>query len=308
MKVLDLFCGCGGMTQGLKNAGFDIICGIDFWDKAISSYKLNQDHLALCKDLTKYSPKQFSIETKINKIDLLVGGPPCQGFSILGKRDQADPRNSLFKEYVKYLEYFKPIAFIMENVIGILSMKTSKGINVIDIIMKDLSKYYNCVLCKLYASDFGVPQNRRRVIIFGIRKDLNIIPEEPIPRMKINNRIPLKTVLEKRSKVDPKYFLNNESIRKILLKNKISSFKTKILDINKPSPTITAHYRTDGIIKYKDNKYRRLTILELKRIQTFPDKYKLVGNEQEKIKQIGNAVPPRFASFLGSYINKLLIG
>ena len=103
LKTLDLFCGCGGMSRGLIDAGLDVIAGIDVWDKAINSYSQNftkhdLKHLAICKDLSTYPPELFAKEYKIkkNKIDLIVGGPPCQGFSIAGKRDNKDPRNSLF--------------------------------------------------------------------------------------------------------------------------------------------------------------------------------------------------------------------
>lgn len=104
-------------------------------------------------------------------------------------------------EFVKYLNFFSPKAFMMENVMGILSKKTSAGENVIDIIMSHLSKNYNCRISKLTASDFGVPQNRRRVIIIGVRKDLNIIPPEPQIK---TARIPVKEVLLDRSYVDQK--------------------------------------------------------------------------------------------------------
>jgi len=177
LNVIDLFCGCGGMSKGLTDAGLNIIAGIDIWDKAVESYNKNFEHNAYCEDLTKLSPEKFNeLYNKENKnIDILVGGPPCQSFSIAGKRDKNDPRNALFMEYVKYLDYFKPKAFIMENVIGMLSKKTSNGEKVIDIIMEQLDRNYNCIINKLYASDFEVPQNRRRAIIIGIRKDLNII-------------------------------------------------------------------------------------------------------------------------------------
>ena len=171
LKVLDLFCGCGGMSKGLEDAGLEVVAGLDVWDKAIDSYKKNFNHLSICKDLRELPPDLFSKEynVKNNDIDLIVGGPPCQGFSMAGKRDIKDPRNSLFMEYIKYLNYFNPKAFIMENVMGILSMKNTVGEKVIDIIMGELSKNYNCVINKLYASDFEVPQNRRRVIIIGVR-------------------------------------------------------------------------------------------------------------------------------------------
>jgi DNA (cytosine-5)-methyltransferase 1 len=167
--VLDLFCGCEGMTQGFVDAGYDVIAGIDIWDKAIESYKRNFNHLAICKDLTKYPPSKFRRDHNIKKngIDIIIGGFPCQGFSIAGRRKKDDSRNSLFKEFTKYIRYFKPMVIVMENVIGLLSMKTINNEKVIDIIISELEKDYNCIICKLYACQFEVPQLRRRVIIIG---------------------------------------------------------------------------------------------------------------------------------------------
>jgi hypothetical protein len=129
LNVIDLFCGCGGMSKGLTDAGLNVIAGIDIWDKAVESYNKNYHHKAYCADLTQLPPEKFNeLYNKENKnVDILVGGPPCQSFSIAGKRDKNDPRNALFMEYVKYLDYFKPKAFIMENVIGLLSKKTANG-------------------------------------------------------------------------------------------------------------------------------------------------------------------------------------
>lgn len=98
LNVLDLFCGCGGMSKGLKDAGLNIVASLDIWDKAIDNYKKNFNHISVCEDITKISPEKFKKEyVKENVIDILVGGPPYQGFSIAGKRDSKDPRNSLFK-------------------------------------------------------------------------------------------------------------------------------------------------------------------------------------------------------------------
>ena len=125
LNVIDLFCGCGGMSKGLTDAGLNVLAGIDIWNVAINSYKQNFRHHAICADLTKLSPEQFVESYQITEpIDLLVGSPPCQSYSIAGKRDINDPRSSLYMEYVKFLDYFAPKAFIMENVIGILSKKT----------------------------------------------------------------------------------------------------------------------------------------------------------------------------------------
>jgi DNA (cytosine-5)-methyltransferase 1 len=312
MKVLDLFCGCGGMSKGLTDAGLEIVAGIDVWDKAINSYSKNFKHQAILQDLTKFPPEKFQELYKVNKIDLIVGGPPCQGFSIAGKRNTNDPRNSLFMEYVKYINYFKPKAFIMENVIGILSMKTEKKENVIDIILSLLNPNYNCIVTKLYASDFEVPQNRRRTIIIGIRKDLNIIPTEP--QVISKQRIPVKTVLLKKEQIDKKYYLSEKAILGINKKKKESKekgfgFGAQFLDLEKPSYTISARYWKDGcdaLVKYSETEIRRLTILELKRIQSFPDNYIIEGSNKEIITQIGNAVACKFAYHLGKYIMNIL--
>lgn len=312
LKVLDLFCGCGGMSKGLEDSGLKIVAGLDIWDKAIDSYTKNFDHLSVCEDISKLSPESFSNKYKIEKdnIDVIVGGPPCQGFSIAGKRDKKDPRNSLFMEYVKYLNHFNPKAFIMENVMGILSMKNSSNIKVIDIIMEELTKNYNCIICKLYASDFEVPQNRRRVIIIGIRKDLNIIPTEPTPILTKKNRVPVSTILLPKEEVDVKNYLSEKALNGIKAKRERSKkngngFGAQFLKMDKPSYTIPARYWKDGydaLVAYSDTEVRRLTILELKRIQSFPDDFVLVGNKKEKIMQIGNAVASRFAYYLGKHI------
>ena len=316
INVIDLFCGCGGMSKGLSDAGLNIIAGIDVWDTAINSYKKNFHHQAICEDLTKLPPDKFNgIYNKENKIiDLIVGGPPCQGFSIAGKRETSDPRNSLFMEYVKYINYFNPKTFIMENVIGILSMKTDKHEKVIDIILSQLNINYNCIVTKLYASDFEVPQNRRRTIIIGIRKDLNIIPTVPIPILSVENRIPVKTILLPKNEINSSYYLSEKALlgiknKKNKAKENGNGFGAQFLDFDKPSYTIPARYWKDGydaLVKYNDTDVRRLTILELKRIQTFPDDYILEGSKKDIIMQIGNAVACKFAYHLGKYISNIL--
>ena len=312
INVLDLFCGCGGMSKGLQDAGFNIVAGIDVWDKAIQSYRKNFNHLAICEDLTNLSPQQLSARYNIKNIDLIVGGPPCQGFSIAGKRDKKDPRNSLFMEYVKYLNFFQPKCFMMENVVGILSMKNSSNVKVIDIILEELSVNYNCTISKLYASDFEVPQNRCRIIISGIHKKFNQVPTTPTSIFTKDQRIPVKSVLLPRESIDKKYYLSEKALSGIKAKKEKSihngnGFGAQFLDLEKPSYTIPARYWKDGydaLVRYSENEVRRLTVVELKRIQTFPDEYILEGNKKEQIIQIGNAVACRFAYHLGKHISQ----
>ena len=316
LNVLDLFCGCGGMSKGLQDAGLNVIAGIDIWDKAINSYTKNFNHMGICEDISKLPPEIFKEKYNIGDviINVIVGGPPCQGFSIAGKRDKKDPRNSLFMDFVRYINFFNPEAFIMENVIGILSMKNSNGDKVIDIIMNYLGDNYNCIICKLFASDFEVPQNRRRVIIIGIRKDLNKIPTEPKPVLTKENRIPVGNILLPKESVDKKEYLSQRALDGIRAKKEKSKengngFGAQFLKFDMPSYTIPARYWKDGydaLVKYDDNEVRRLTIVELKRIQSFPDDYYLDGNKKEQIMQIGNAVACKFAYHLGRHVMSIL--
>jgi DNA-cytosine methyltransferase len=267
--------------------------------------------------------KRHTMETPVYNFEVAVDNSyivyntichNCQGFSIAGKRDTKDPRNSLFMEYVKYINYFKPKAFIMENVIGILSMKTEKNEKVIDIILAQFNTTYNCIVLKLYASDFEVPQNRRRTIIIGIRKDLQIMPYEPKPILTVENRIPVKNILQPKQNVDAIYYLSEKALngiknKKLKAKEKGTGFGAQYLDFDKPSYTIPARYWKDGydaLVKYSDTEIRRLTILELKRIQSFPDDYIIEGSKKDIIMQIGNAVACKFAYHLGKYINNIL--
>jgi DNA-cytosine methyltransferase len=313
ITVVDLFCGCGGLTTGLVDAGLDVLAGIDKWDIAIDTYNANQHHIGYTKDLTKFTPEKFKKMTTIKSFDLLVGGPPCQGYSNAGKRDQNDPRNSLFMEYVKYLNYFRPKAFIMENVVGILSMKTAKGEYVKDIIMKELTVNYDCKYFKLSAADFEVPQNRKRIIFIGFLKELKINITEPIA-VNPNKHIAVKTILEKKKDVPKSYFLSKKAIiginkKKEIMKEKCYGFGAQFLNPDKPSFTIPARYYKDGydaLVYYDDDDIRRLTNNELAKIQSFPLHYYFEGNNKEIIMQIGNAVACKFAYHLGLYIkNKL---
>lgn len=319
-NVLDLFCGCGGFAKGFSNAGFNIVAGIDISQSAIDNYVKNFNHIGLCKDLSKYTPEEFAIENNIsqNSINIITGGIPCQGFSIAGRRDESDKRNELFKYFIDYCDYFNPDVFIIENVIGILSMKNSENIKVIDLILSQLNINYNTVICKLYASDFEVPQNRRRVIIIGYRRDLGIIPTEP-DTINAENRIGVGSILIPKTVIDTneiykKHYLSEKAISGIKKKQKKSQergvgFGAQFLNEEKPSYTIPARYWKDGydaLVKYNETDIRRLTILELKRIQTFPDEYILEGSKKNIIMQIGNAIPVKFAYHIAKHICKEL--
>ena len=310
-KVLDLFCGAGGFTQGFQDSGaFEVVCGIDNWQVAIDTYAKNFGHSALCRDLTTYTPEHFVQETSIKEVDILIGGPPCQGFSIAGKRDTKDPRNSLFMAFVSYLNYFKPKAFYMENVYGILSMKTDTGEKCVDIILKELSTHYRVIILKLSASDYEVPQKRRRVIFFGLLSSLNI---EPTNMTHSYPEIPVARVLDM-STEHASYVLSERALQGIIeRKHKMvqegKGFGAQVLDLSKPSYTIPARYWKDGydaLVPLPDGKLRRLMLNELASIQTFPSHFIFTGNKKDQIIQIGNAVACKFAYHLALHMAKHL--
>lgn len=158
-NVIDLFCGCGGLSLGFEHAGYNLLLGIDMWKDALITYEHNHKNgNTLCADLANLKAEDVVAKIGGQQVDVIIGGPPCQGFSIAGKRIVDDERNSLYKSFVRMVEHFKPKAFLMENVPNILSI--GDGI-VRDAIIGDFSQLgYTVVTKVLTASDYGVPQNK----------------------------------------------------------------------------------------------------------------------------------------------------
>lgn len=171
LKIIDLFCGCGGFSQGFEQAGYSTLLGVDMWADATSTYQYNfPNSKVINDDITKVSTKQLLDVAGIsaNDVDGIIGGPPCQGFSISGKRMIDDPRNVLYKSFVEFVGDIQPKFFVMENVPGLVSM--AKGA-VKDAVIEDFtSRGYNVSWSILAADDYGVPQHRRRVFFVGLDK------------------------------------------------------------------------------------------------------------------------------------------
>lgn len=171
-RFLDLFCGCGGFTQGFKQAGFIPSLGIDMWNDATTTYKFNfPESQIINDDITKVSVSDILNVANIEAadVDVIIGGPPCQGFSISGKRMIDDPRNVLYKAFVTLVGKIQPKVFVMENVPGLISM--ANGL-VKDSVIEDFSLMgYNVAWKILTADNYGVPQNRRRVFFVGLNKN-----------------------------------------------------------------------------------------------------------------------------------------
>lgn len=180
MNVIDLFCGAGGLSEGFEDAGFKIVAGNDVDKNMIASFKLNHPNArAIAEDIAQIDVDKLLSEIGKTKedIDLVIGGPPCQGFSTVGNRKEDDPRNRLFYEFVRFVREIKPKMFVMENVPGLMTMK--KG-EVREIIRKEFENLgYKVNIEILKSEDFGVPQKRRRVFFVGNQFGKNFKFPEP---------------------------------------------------------------------------------------------------------------------------------
>ncbi len=321
--VLDLFCGAGGLSKGFEMAGFEIIGGIDFDKYSIDTFKTNHPNsVAVCGDIKKIDAKDFLKSTGRSNVDLIIGGPPCQGFSMAGRRDPKDPRNSLFIEFLRFVKDLRPKWVVIENVPGILTSRLSEGKLVRDIIENEFKKLgYKIEHRKLNSADYGVPETRKRVIFIGTRTDKPISYPRPthskkyranVVLQKIEPWVPVKEILLPKSKVDKKFFHTPRMIegfkkRKARNEKMGRGFGFQILDLNKPSYTISARYWKDGsdaLVKYSENEMRMLTPLEAARVQSFPDDFIFCGSKREQYRQIGNAVPCLLAKAVAEEIKK----
>jgi len=189
ITTVDLFCGAGGFTEGFAKAkGFDSVLAIDFDKQAIDTFKHNHKGVkAVCEDISKLDKSNLLTLTKNKKIDVVVGGPPCQGFSLAGRRLPDDPKNQLFKEYVRVVKVFRPSVFIFENVVGLTSMQ---GGLVLEAICEEFSRIgYEVSYDILNSADFGVPQARPRFILIGADGSKAITP--PLPTHAKNDNFDL---------------------------------------------------------------------------------------------------------------------
>jgi DNA (cytosine-5)-methyltransferase 1 len=180
LRTIDLFSGAGGITEGFRMAGYECSYANDCMPEAMQTFRLNHpEALTDCRSIEDVKPSEIRAKLKIAKgeLDVLVGGPPCQGFSINApERFLTDPRNKLFKDYVRFLEEFEPKTFLFENVPGLLSLGDG---NVLDRILREFTRLdYHVTVKILFAAHYGVPQERWRLILLG-SKFSEIAPPEP---------------------------------------------------------------------------------------------------------------------------------
>ncbi|HNT14176.1 MAG TPA: DNA cytosine methyltransferase [Verrucomicrobiota bacterium] len=180
ISFLDLFCGCGGFSLGMERAGLYCLAAIDFNPEAVAVFKANFPHVtqALERDLTAFSPRELASLIETETVDVIVGGPPCQGFSTVRQRDGAnsgprmveDKRRHLYQEFLRYVEFFRPKVFVMENVLGIKSAAGGKYFTRVQKEARAIGYRVHSQVEK--AIELGVPQKRQRQLIVGTRLDL----------------------------------------------------------------------------------------------------------------------------------------
>lgn len=322
IKTLSLFSGAGGLDIGFKDAGFDIVEQNELVDDFAETLRINDSDncKVVCKDVREYSGKSLK-----GKIDFIIGGPPCQPFSSASRRafgvnGTIDARGTLFNEYVRILSEIQPKGFLFENVYGIVSANKGQDWNMIITAFKRAG--YNIHYKILDAADYGAPQHRARLIIVGLKENLNYKfplpnhgPDSPDKLKYFSAQEALEDVpnsAETNLKVTGKYgyLLDNIPVgmnysyytSKIGNPNAIFAWRSKFSDFlykadpTQPVKTIKASGgQYTGPFHWKN---RRFTVAEYKRLQTFPDNYKINGSRMIQIKQIGNSVPPQFARFL----------
>ncbi|MBP3304101.1 MAG: DNA cytosine methyltransferase [Muribaculaceae bacterium] len=308
MKIVSLFSGAGGLDLGLVQSGHEILWAIDIDKDAVTTYQNNiGDHIRQ-GDITKLDMRTLP------DCDVIVGGFPCQGFSIANlKRTIDDERNLLYLSFYQAIKIKHPKFFIAENVKGILSL--GKGTIVAQIIEDFRQAGYNVTVNLVNMADYGVPQTRQRVIFLGQRSDINDI---------MLFQLPSKTHSEDGKQL-PRWISIEDAISHFpepgnecdIPNHVCSNYKVvtrnftghRVTDPHKPSPTILARGNGGGgvvaIPHYSG--MRRLTIRESASIQTFPDDFVFYGAMNSCYRQIGNAVPVHFAKLLGNSLNNIVL-
>lgn len=305
MNIVSLFSGAGGLDLGLLQAGHNILWAIDIDKDAVSTYKANISDNIVLDDITKID---FS---SLPDCDLIVGGFPCQGFSLANlRRNISDERNILYKSFYKAINTKKPKYFIAENVKGILSL--GKGEIVKQIVSDFKNAGYDVSVNLVNMADYGVPQTRQRVIFLGTRLDCLdrrfILPHKTHEKDGIHlpRWISMEEAISHFPEPSEDCIIPNHvcSNYKITVRNFTGHRKS---DPSKPSPTILARGNGGGgvvaIPHY--NGIRRMTIRESACIQTFPDDFVFWGAMNSCYRQIGNAVPVHFAYLLGDQLKTL---
>jgi DNA (cytosine-5)-methyltransferase 1 len=338
--AIDLFAGAGGSTQGLKDAGYEILAAIELDAIAADSYAANHSEVELLRqDICEVKPRTLRRRLGLDKgeLGLLNACPPCQGFSTLGRGDAEDKRNDLVMRVESFLAEFMPATFIIENVPG---LRRDRRLARLLKVARDLG--YGVKDYVINATDFGVPQSRRRLIVLGVRSGAEeIFPDHPatlLPRDFRRDFSPLLEVLEGAGDMgkakDPihKARKSTAAVKKRISAIPINGNRFDLpeaeqlachksmgsrrsatasygrMRLDAPAPTLTTRCTTPACGRFVHPiEHRGISLREAALIQTFPRKYAFTGTYQQIEAQIGNAVPARLAMALGLAAAELLL-
>lgn len=348
MNVIDLFAGCGGLSKGFMDAGFDVLVGVDNDQAALNTFVLNHNGAkALNADLSKQETfDEIKRLANGKNIDVVIAGPPCQGFSLTGPRNFDDERNKLYLAVIEIVKQYRPKAFIIENVPG---MATLYGGQIKDEILRRFDKMGYNIECKiLCAADYGVPQIRKRLIFMGIRKDIGA-PVFPVAKFNPDNyrtcrdavsdlpslengmgeeeseytQLPL-TEYQKQMRGNCNVLHNHLGtnhtqmvIETIALVPEGGNYKDLPPGWGESRKFHMAWTRLNGNAPARtvDTGHRNLfhyqynrvpTVRESARMQSFPDDFIFTGTKTQQCRQVGNAVPPLLGQALGEAILKII--
>lgn len=338
MKILDLFCGIGGLSLGFEQAGFEVVSAIDMWPDAIKTYNHNRDDkVGSVISIEDFNDTILPKLAQEHKITGIIGGPPCQGFSTVGQRDINDPRNQLYLEFYKAVSIVNPDFFVIENVKGMLTL--NKGAFVKDLLERfgENGLGYTISYQLLNAADYGVPQNRYRVFYVGIKNKKFEFPQPLSEKLTAKDGISdlegatsekygsapanefqkrMRGTVQKPLNQD--YTSHTEQTISIISQipdgGNIKSLPREFWEVRKynkafermgtfkPSNTIDTGHR--NYFHYSEP--RIPTVRESARIQSFPDNFEILGTRGSQYKQVGNAVPPMLAKVIAEQITKTL--
>lgn len=350
MIAIDLFAGCGGLSKGFMDAGFEIIVGVDNDEAALTTFRLNHPGaVGMNADLSKQ--ETFDEIRKIageREIDVVIAGPPCQGFSLTGPRDFDDERNKLYLAVIEIVRQYNPKAFIIENVPGMATLY--KGQIKEEILRRFRKMGYNIDCKVLTAADYGVPQMRKRLIFMGIRKDigaptfpeptftpdryrtcrdaLSDLParEEELGSEKDSYTKPPETEYQKLMRGDCDVLYNHvATAHKQFVKDTIALVPEGGNYKDLPPGWGESRRFNEAWTRYDGNKpsktidtghrnhfhyeYNRVpTIRENARLQSFPDDFVFKGTKTQQNRQVGNAVPPLLGYALAKEILHIVRG
>nr|WP_287801208.1 DNA cytosine methyltransferase [Prevotella sp.] len=339
MKIIDLFCGIGGLSLGFEQAGFEVCAAVDMWADAVKTYNHNRkEKVAKVISVEEFNEKELSSIIATEKITGIIGGPPCQGFSTVGKREIDDPRNKMYLEFYKAVKLVNPDFFVIENVKGMLTL--NKGAFVKDLLKRfgEDGLGYTISYQLLNAADYGIPQNRYRVFYVGIKNKKFVFPEPFDYKLTAKDGISdLEGATQEKYGSEPQndfqramrgnlkkplnqdYTTHTEKTISIISQvpdgGNIRDLPEEIWHVRKynkafermgtfkPSNTIDTGHR--NYFHYSEP--RIPTVRESARIQSFPDSFEILGTRGSQYKQVGNAVPPMLSKIIAERIKTELL-